>query len=203
MRTIFILFALIASTFMCHAQIGYQVALINRASGEPRANEIVNVTIKITNGEGVIICTETKKETSNEFGILSMEVGSASTFADVDWTKLPFYIEATVDGTLIGKSQLLSVPVAEYAKHTDELKKELIKRTWNIRCEEYGYWGTLTFNESTATIKFDNGFNNEQTESGPYAISGYTIVSAIGTYIYDKNKGKIYGRYNEFGFEGN
>lgn len=60
MRTIFIIFTLIASTFICHAQIGYQVALINRASGEPRANETVNVTIKITNSDGGVICSETK-----------------------------------------------------------------------------------------------------------------------------------------------
>lgn len=204
MRTIFIIFTLIASTFICQAQIGYQVALINRASGEPRANETVNVTIKITNSDGGVICSETKKETSNDFGILSTQVGSASTFDDVDWTTLPFFIEATVDDVLIGKSQLLSVPVAEYAKRTDELPKELVKRTWNIKDEVGGYWGTLTFTESTATIRFNNGFSEEDiTESGPYAISGYTIISTIGTYIYDRDKGKIYGRYNDYGFEGN
>lgn len=119
------------------------------------------------------------------------------TFADVDWTKLPFYIEATVDGTLIGKSQLLSVPVAEYAKRTDELPKELIQRTWDVRSEE-GYVGTLIFTESKVLLTIPNWDDHGALNlSGPYAISGYVIVSSIGTFIYDKNNGRIIGRIDD------
>ena len=104
---------------MANAQIGYQVTLLNFATGEPRANETVNVTVTISNSANAIVCSETKSATTNEFGILSVSVGSEGSFAKTDWTKLPFYISATVDGVMIGKSQLLSVPVAEHAKHTD------------------------------------------------------------------------------------
>ena len=43
-----------------NAQIGYQVSLLNSATGEPRANETVSVTVEITNSESSVICTETK-----------------------------------------------------------------------------------------------------------------------------------------------
>lgn len=117
---------------MASAQIGYQVSLLNNATGEPRANERVAVTVKITDSEGKTVCEETKNETSNDFGVLSMSVGNIETFSNADWSKLPFFIEASVDGRLIGKSQLLSVPVAEHAKHTGSLTKEiLMSRKWD------------------------------------------------------------------------
>ena len=197
MRIIFLTISLL-SIFICHAQIGYQVALLDRANGEPRANETVSVTVKITNSEGATVCSETKTETSNDFGILSMTVGSSSTFTDTDWSKLPFFIEATVDNVLIGKSQLLSVPVAEYAKRTDELDKKLIKRTCSFTDAGDGESGTIRFTDSTVSLTIPNWGDGESLYlSGPYAISGYVIISPIGSFIYDKNSGRIYGRVDD------
>ena len=71
------------------AQIGYQVSLLNIATGEPRANESVSVTVKITDSAGNVICEETKRETTNDFGVLSMTVGGQDTFTNADWSKLP------------------------------------------------------------------------------------------------------------------
>ena len=113
------------------AQIGYQVSLLNSATGEPRASETVSVSITLSNSEGKIIHTETKTETTNDFGILSLAVGNEKTFNDVDWSKLPFFISVSVDGKLVGKSQILTVPVAEYAKRTGVLTKEILcSKTW-------------------------------------------------------------------------
>lgn len=42
-------FMLVFSCFVAsHAQIGYQVALFNQQTGEPRANETVAVTVTVT-----------------------------------------------------------------------------------------------------------------------------------------------------------
>ena len=38
-----------------YSQIGYQVALINNATGEPRAMETVRVDLEITNSAGNVI----------------------------------------------------------------------------------------------------------------------------------------------------
>ena len=113
------------------AQIGYQVSLLNSATGEPRANETVGVTIEITNSEGAVVCNETKSATTNEFGVLSLQVGSSNTFANMDWSKLPLYISATVDGVMVGRSQILTVPVAEAAKTLVNVAPELICKTWS------------------------------------------------------------------------
>ncbi len=94
-----------------NAQIGYQVSLLNNATGEPRTDETVTVEIAITDSKGKTICSERKSATTNDFGVLSLTVGNSSTFTDADWSALPFFISATVDGTLIGRSQILNVPI--------------------------------------------------------------------------------------------
>ena len=111
-----------------NAQIGYQVSLLNNATGEPRTDETVTVEIAITDSNGKAICSERKSAITNDFGVLSLTVGNSSTFTDADWSALPFFISATVDGTLIGRSQILSVPVAEHANHTGSLTEEIVKR---------------------------------------------------------------------------
>ncbi len=135
------------SAICSNAQIGYQVSLLNNATGEPRADETVTVEIAITDSNGKAICYERKSATTNDFGVLSLTVGNSSTFTDADWSALPFFISATVDGTLIGRSQILNVPVAEYAKQTGVLTKEILKsKAW------HGPYGdSYKFNNSTVT----------------------------------------------------
>ena len=133
----FLVLVILALGLQLNAQIGYQVSLLNSATGEPRANETVSVEVEITNSKGTVICSETKSATTNEFGVLSLQVGNASTFESVDWSKLPLYVSATVDGIMVGKSQILNVPVAEAAKTLVNVDPELICRTWNrIKTED-------------------------------------------------------------------
>ena len=156
------------------AQIGYQVSLLNSATGEPRVAETVEVKVILTNSEGETIHEETKKETTNDFGILSLAVGNSTTFDDVDWSKLPFFISVFVDGKLVGKSQVLTVPVAEYAKRTGVLTKELLcSKIWRNGSHSY------TFNlDGTGTDYYGSKFN--------YLIDGNHIIeiSEIGSEIY-------------------
>ena len=163
------------------AQIGYQISLLNNATGEPRANERVTVTVKITDSEGKTVCEETKHETSNDFGVVSMSVGDTETFANADWSKLPFFIEASVDGRLIGKSQLLSVPIAEYAKRTGLLTTDILcSKSW----ESY-YNGnpetTYKFSkEGTVQIKDWQYYPDYYKEyEGIYEIEGNIVLIKI------------------------
>ncbi len=125
------------------AQIGYQVSLLNTATGEPRAGVTVSAAVTITDSSDKVVYTGTQQATTNDFGVLSLAVGDDATFKNADWSKLPFFISVTVDGTLVGKSQILSVPVAEYAKKTGELTKEMLVGTWvsgykyNVRIDSY------------------------------------------------------------------
>lgn len=100
------------------AQIGYQVTLLNNATGEPRANESVTVDLRISDKNGNTVYSESQNSVSNDFGVISLTVGNEDMFKDADWANLPFFISASVNGIQIGSSQIPSVPVAEYAKKT-------------------------------------------------------------------------------------
>jgi hypothetical protein len=129
-----------AGIMSAQAQIGYQICLLNTATGEPRANETVNVTVKLTNNKGDIIYTGDQSATTNDFGILSLTIGNKDTFKDVDLSKLPFWIEVSANGVMIGKSQVLSVPVAEVAKRLAPMDENLILGTWR----DTDYYGSIT-----------------------------------------------------------
>ncbi len=190
--------AAIASALSANAQIGYQVSLLDNATGEPRADETVTVEIAITDSNGKAICSERKSATTNDFGVLSLTVGNSSTFTDADWSALPFFISATVDGTLIGRSQILNVPVAEYAKQTGVLTKEILKsKTWYQDGYKDRYY---TFSDDTVTF-------HEISEDGhlswkyKYQIDGNNVfmiksVSIFELFIYSDNK--LFNLYHNY-----
>ena len=120
------------------AQIGYQVSLLNASTGEPRANVSVEAEVTITNSDDEEIYKGTQRATSNDFGVIQLTVGNQSTFKDVDWSKLPFFIEVSVDGTVIGKSQILTVPIAEAAKYlAPGIDLEDLVGTWSFGDGDY------------------------------------------------------------------
>ena len=127
---IVIILIAVHTSFGLQAQIGYQVSLLNTATGEPRANVTVNAQVIITNAENELVYSCIQPSTSNDFGVLNFTIGNEDTFKDVNWNKLPFFIEVQVDGNTIGKSQILTVPIAEYAKKTGQLTKEILVGTW-------------------------------------------------------------------------
>ncbi len=182
--------AAIASALSANAQIGYQVSLLDNATGEPRADETVTVEIAITDSNGKAICSERKSAITNDFGVLSLTVGNSSTFTDADWSALPFFISATVDGTLIGRSQILNVPVAEYAKQTGVLTKEILKsKTWYQNGDKDRYY---TFSDDTVTFHEIDDYEHNSWKH-KYQIDGNNVfmiesVSIFELFIYSDNK---------------
>ena len=164
-------FALVVASVLfslcAHAQIGYQISLLNTATGEPRANETVNVTATITDSAGGVIYTGTQSVTSNDFGVLSLTVGNVDTFSSLDLQehRLPFFIEVSANGAMIGKSQILSVPVAEVAKKLEPgIKMEDVVGTYTIQQGDdhtytislnYDGTGYCSLGESTGTLNLD------------------------------------------------
>lgn len=161
----FFAFVLLMVSQQTNAQIGYQVSLLNSATGEPRAGETVNISITLTNSANAIIYSQTQSATTNDFGILSLAIGNASTFSSVDWNKLPLFISAYADGKLIGRSQILTVPVSEYAKkarhaeyadtadyahRTGVLTKEMLEGTWTDASYSMLSFGSETVTKSTS-----------------------------------------------------
>ena len=186
-KLIILLCALLSSQQAIKAQIGYQVSLLNTATGEPQANKTVNVNIAITNAENEIVHTEIQTATTNDFGILSLSVGNENTFKNADWNKLPFYISVTADGTFIGKSQILTIPVAEYAKTAGTvLTKEMLVGTWEFGISytyDYGAGTQLGEFERTYTFNSDNTCIYSNHDNG-HAYTIYYIYKIIGRFIY-------------------
>lgn len=175
----YILILLLATmpSIVVHAQIGYQVSLLNSATGQPRAGETVTVDIKLTNCENNEVYTTQQKATSNDFGVLSLSVGDAETFEELDWNKLPLYIEVSIDGVLIAKSQVLSVPVAEYAKKSGFVltKEFLASRTWKHE-GRYHDVTTLSFSRDGA-YNLEESYDGElRIESGKFYICGDNVI---------------------------
>lgn len=169
-------------------QIGYQVSLLNSATGQPRAGETVTVEIKLTNCENTTVYTTQQKATSNDFGVLSLSVGDAKTFDELDWNKLPLYIEVSIDGVLIAKSQVLSVPVAEYAKKSGFVltKEFLTSKSWISRKGDcvlnFSMDGACEYKERDKT---DSGEIVWYTSSGNYIVDGSDLIMYIseGSYF--------------------
>lgn len=190
------------------AQIGYQVSLLNRATGEPRANITVNATVTITDVKGGTVFTGTQRATSNDFGVLSLVVGDANTFQNVDTGKLPLYISVSVDGVLIGKTQILNVPVAEIANRVkSSFTKEDLVGTWRKKIDEdeYSYY---TFN-SDGTVKYTRKYSNyDLIAFGTYEIDGNNVYMFypdeygyfMGNNIFRWRNGKLYELCSNVGF---
>jgi hypothetical protein len=91
-------------------------------------NQAVGMQMTIQQGSigGTTVYQETFSLTTNGYGLVNLEIGSGTvvsgTFATIDWSAGPYFIETAVDVTggtsyaVMGTSQLMSVPYALYAK---------------------------------------------------------------------------------------
>jgi hypothetical protein len=91
-------------------------------------NQAVGLRMTIQQGAigGTTIYSETFAPTTNSYGLINLEIGNGTvvsgTFANIDWSAGPYFMESAVDVTggtnysVMGTSQLMSVPYALYAK---------------------------------------------------------------------------------------
>lgn len=196
----FILFALslLCAIVSANAQIGYQVALTD-TNGKPRANATVTVSVTITANNGVTLVSQTQSSTTNAQGVLSLTVGNSGTFSGLNAEMLPLWVGATVDGVSMGRTQILNVPVAEYAKKTDELSKDLLTgKTWKFTAWDKIF--TINFTQTTMTLTRPASEEHEsgpQSYSGRYVISSYMVCSPFGIFAYDKDTAHLYGMIDD------
>ncbi|OFX25283.1 MAG: hypothetical protein A2033_07575 [Bacteroidetes bacterium GWA2_31_9] len=103
-------------------------ALATYSNGNPIANQLVSFRINLLQGStsGTSVYTETHAITTNEEGLVNLEIGNGSgggNMNTVDWANGPYFIKVEMDTTggsnyiLMGTSQLLSVPYALYSNN--------------------------------------------------------------------------------------
>ncbi len=95
----------------------YQAVLRN-ADGTIMAEESVAVDISILEGSasGTSVFDESHSVTTTAQGLINLNIGSVENMSSVDWSADIYFVEISVNSTLMGTSQLLSVPYAMYAE---------------------------------------------------------------------------------------
>ena len=97
-------------------QFKYQ-AVLRDAGGNVLVNQNVNIVISILQSDlSTSVFYETHNTTTTEQGLINLNVGSVEDMSGVDWNADEYFIEISVNGTVMGTSQLLSVPYALHAK---------------------------------------------------------------------------------------
>jgi len=126
--TLLIVFAFTVITFSQPPEkMSYQ-AIVRNASGVLVVNQSVGMRISILQDSetGTAVYVETQTTTTNANGLVTIEIGNGTpalgTFAGIDWSTGVYFIKTETDPaggtayTIIGTSQILSVPYALYAK---------------------------------------------------------------------------------------
>ena len=103
-------------------------AVVRDAGNTILNNQVVGMRMTIQQGSigGLTVYSETFASITNGYGLINLEIGNGAvvtgTFANIDWSAGPYFIETAVDVTggttytVMGTSQLMSVPYALYAK---------------------------------------------------------------------------------------
>ena len=130
MKKIYTLFLalIISGSLMAQTPQSFKYQAVARnASGDVVAGQAVGMQISIlqSSESGTTIYTETHVDSTNQFGLVTLEIGTGTTtddFTAIDWSNDIYFIQIEMDATggtsyvLIGTSQLLSVPYALHAK---------------------------------------------------------------------------------------
>jgi len=107
-------------------RMSYQ-AVVRDATNNLLNDALIGVQISILKGSvnGIIVYSETHSPTTNSNGLMSIEVGGGvfgvGSFSLINWADGPYFLKTAIDPlggtnyTIIGTSQLLSVPFALYA----------------------------------------------------------------------------------------
>lgn len=183
--TICVVFILTASAFaQAPNKMSYQ-AVIRNSSNALVTNQTVSMRISILQGtaSGTAVYVETQTPTTNINGLASLEIGagtvSTGNFAAINWANGPYFIKTETDPvgstnySIIGTSQLLSVPYALYAK-----KAEID----NVQDGDTTYWkvngNNIYYNQGNVGIGVNNSLISKLTISSN---TGAVLRAGINT----------------------
>ena len=170
-------------------------------SGNIMENHNVSFQFSILQGSatGTAVYTETHAVTTNEFGLVNLNIGGGSTsddFSSIDWGNGPFFIKVELDengGTAyaeMGTSQLLSVPYAMYAN--DVANKD------DDDADPFNEFQTITKLGNTVTLSDGGGsFIDEVDDADNSATNELQILNFSNDTLYLDNGGQVYlGEYS-------
>jgi uncharacterized protein (TIGR02145 family) len=183
MKKILTCLAVISLTLSCLAQpqkMSYQ-CVIRNSSGVLVTNHNVGIRLSILQGTetGTAVYQETYNPNpqTNTNGLLSIEIGGGlaitGTFSAIDWASGPYYLKTETDPaggtnyTIVGTSQLLSVPYAMYAKTSENAFSGNYNDLTNKPTLFNGAWANITDKPTSLTgYGISDGMNTSHVANG-------------------------------------
>jgi len=155
---IILLFVLITSGLLAQSPEAFKYqAVVRDANGSILADQSVRIQISILQGStsGANVYQESFPVTTNSYGLVNLEIGRGmvtnGSFSTINWGSGPYFVETSLDVTggtnytLMGTSQLLSVP---YALHANTAGNTLWKESGNS--------GNIYYNDGNVGIGNEN-----------------------------------------------
>ncbi len=200
MRTSIFIIAIFILSIHLFAQapqkMSYQ-AVLRSSNNSLVASTTVGMRISILQGSiiGTSIYTEIQTPISNSNGLVSIQIGEGTIvsgiFETIDWSAGPYFIKTETDitggtnYTIIGTSQLLSVPYALYSAVADSV---IVKRTY-LYIRKKATVQSVANNTNTIISNYDSISSNNIAldnntglitfnRSGVYMITGHNSFSA-------------------------
>lgn len=138
MKTILtFLFAIQLFTTICGQSPGslsYQ-AVVRNQKNQLMVNREISMLISIIQGSasGTVVYTESQRTITNVNGLVSLEIGKGVVFLNINWVNGPYFLKTETDPdggenyTIVGTSQLLSVPYALHANTAERISSATIE----------------------------------------------------------------------------
>ena len=145
----------------------YQAALRN-ADGSVMANQEVDVEFRILEGTstGTQVFTETHSGiTTTEQGLINLTVGSIQKIfaSDIEWGESKYFLEVSVDGTVMGTSQILSVPYSMHAKNATMTESVHFSNNAKVMKDFIEVTGTTDDADHYMHIDYPEGYDQNNT----------------------------------------
>ncbi len=186
------LFLAFFATAQAPQGLNYQ-AIYRNAQGNPIANQNVNVQFSILDGSvaGPAVYVENHVIITNPFGLFTLTIGQGSPvlglFSNVNWGNSSKFLKVEANNSLLGTTQLMSVPYALYAAKTNiqagagiDINGSIISNTGDL--SDANELQNLSISGNTLSISDGN--------SVMLPISGNSQWTTIGNDIY-YNSGKV------------
>lgn len=209
--------AFTASTFAQSPDAFKYQAVIRDASSNIIANQAVGMQMTILQGSatGTAVYQETFAPTTNGYGLVNLEIGSGTVVSGnittIDWSAGPYFIETALDASggtnysVMGTSQLLSVPYALYAKnagntfsgnYNDLTNQPVIPTNVSSLTNDAGYITSPNDADSDPTNEIQSlSFNLDTlklSNGGNVYLGGYTSLwDTLAGNIYSTNLGNV------------
>jgi uncharacterized protein (TIGR02145 family) len=224
--SLFILLILSTGFAQTVHQFKYQ-AVLRDADGNVLVNEAVSVEIALLEGSvnGVKVFEEIHTTETNFLGLINLNIGSLNDLSVIDWSSDIYFLQLSVNGTIMGTSQLLSVPYAIHSasagtadynnltnlpliptdlSHLSDNMSLLFSGSYNdlydLPVLFDGDWSSLTGTlPGISTFNNDAGYLTSYTESDP-VFTAHTAYAITGTNISNWNTAYGWGDHSTEGY---